>query len=314
MTPNPLKMELVDTQDSIEILDIQDEEYRAHLRMLMSITYGSIANKHTKRAYSRHLLAFYKARLPLTKLGVTQYLSTIKIGPSYSLALSALRRLSVNAESDHFISPFDGADIRRIHHPKLSPRMGRWLSLDGAKLLIGVLPTVTLRDAALISLLLGCGLRSAEAATVQWSSYRTVDGRAALVDLIGKGGKLRTVPVPEWAATWLDRWQAFLVDQIGFKEVALDGPILRSHYRGSRHGLTPGGVYYALAPYSRALELPFTAHDLRRTLARLMRRAGVPVEQIQYTLGHSNMTTTEIYLGGALEMAPGKAGVDRIAW
>jgi integrase len=58
----------------------------------------------------------------------------------------------------------------------------------------------------------------------------------------------------------------------------------------------------------------FSAHDLRRTLAQLMRRAGVELEQVQYILGHSNVVTTERYLGGSIELEQGKAGVDKVEW
>ena len=54
-------------------------------------------------------------------------------------------------------------------------------------------------------------------------------------------------------------------------------------------------------------------HDLRRTLAKLMDKAGAPLAQISATLGHSSIRTTQIYLGIELELCDGKAGVDMVA-
>jgi integrase len=64
------------------------------------------------------------------------------------------------------------------------------------------------RDRALLALMIGCGLRRAEASEVTFEHIQQRDGRWAIVDLLGKGGRLRTVPMPGWVKVKLDAWRA----------------------------------------------------------------------------------------------------------
>lgn len=321
-----LKSELVDTIESIDVFDITDSDYRSQLLYLIKLTIDSAANVHTKRAYGRYLRRFYRLRLPLSRLGILEYLARPDIKDKVTaknVALAGFRRLVDNAASCQFLSPIEVSAIRSIKGAKSNPKLGRWLSIDSVRALISLPNRNTIqgaRDGAILALVLGCGLRRSEAADILWDSYREINGRMCLVDLMGKGHKTRTVPVPDWAVERLDRWLDKLVDVIGFREVAMDGTILRTMW-GSvitrkmlKRPLTSAGLAAIIHRYSLGLNIGFTPHDLRRTLAQLMRRAGVPIEQIQYTLGHDAIITTERYLGGAVELGAGKAGVDQIAW
>lgn len=62
------------------------------------------------------------------------------------------------------------------------------------------------RDGAIVGLLLGCGLRRSEVVGLTLDHVQTRDGRWVIVDLIGKGRCLRTVPVPSWSKQLLDAW------------------------------------------------------------------------------------------------------------
>ncbi len=322
----PLTTELVDTQEPIEVYDITDSDYRQQLLYLIRLTIDSASNANTHRAYGRYLRKFYRLKLPLSRLGVLEYLARpdVKGKPSIvRMSIAAIRKLVDNASSCQFLSIIEASAIKSIRPPKSNPKLGRWLSIDGVKALISLPNRHTAqgaRDGAILALLLGCGLRRTEASSIWWNSYRDVNGRMCLVDLIGKGDKSRTVPIPNWAVDRLENWRDKLIDIIGFKEVALDGPILRTLRGGANHRrlmtvpLTSTGVASIIQRYSQYLNIPFTPHDLRRTLARLMRQAGVEISQIQYTLGHSGIRTTERYLGGSIELGAGKAGVDKISW
>lgn len=92
------------------------------------------------------------------------------------------------------------------------------------------------------------------------------------------------------------------------------GPVLRRIKCNGALGekLTQAGVWWLVKSYAEKLEIDIRPHDLRRTLAHLMRKAGAPIEQVQLTLGHASVKTTELYLGGKLEIGKGEAGVDRI--
>lgn len=62
------------------------------------------------------------------------------------------------------------------------------------------------RDHAIMSVLIGCGLRRTELVDLQMESMQMRQGHWAIVDLVGKGGHIRTVPIPEWVKETLDAW------------------------------------------------------------------------------------------------------------
>jgi site-specific recombinase XerC len=64
------------------------------------------------------------------------------------------------------------------------------------------------RDFAMISILLGCGLRRAELAALNIDDIQIRQGHWAIVDLVGKGGHVRTVPMPGWVKDSVDQWLA----------------------------------------------------------------------------------------------------------
>lgn len=78
-------------------------------------------------------------------------------------------------------------------------------------------------------------------------------------------------------------------------------------------GVGPDTAYLIVRDTARKAGLgEVRPHDLRRTCSRLMRQAGVPIEQIQMILGHASIQTTERYLGSSLELRAGRAATDMI--
>jgi site-specific recombinase XerC len=67
----------------------------------------------------------------------------------------------------------------------------------------------SVRDLAMISVLLGCGLRRAELSALKVDDLQIRQGHWAIVDLVGKGGHIRTVPMPSWVKPAIDRWMSF---------------------------------------------------------------------------------------------------------
>jgi site-specific recombinase XerC len=106
------------------------------------------------------------------------------------------------------LSPELAAGIRRVKGAKqLGARTGNWLTQDQARLLLenaSVDDLRSARDLAMISMLVGCGLRRAElsALTVEELQIRQVHW--AIVDLVGKGGHVRTVPMAAWIKDAVD--------------------------------------------------------------------------------------------------------------
>jgi integrase len=62
------------------------------------------------------------------------------------------------------------------------------------------------RDRAMVALLLGCGLRRGEALGLALESIQQREEHWVITDLVGKGGHIRTVPIPEWVKTAVDAW------------------------------------------------------------------------------------------------------------
>ena len=119
------------------------------------------------------------------------------------------------------------------------------------------------------------------------------DGRWCIVDLYGKHGRVRTVPMPTWVKVAIDAWTgpAGVVDGFVFR------PVIRGdQVRGDV--LSEKVFWQMLRPYAKAAGVAGIApHDCRRTAAKLCRAAGGELEQIQLLLGHASIQTTERYLG-----------------
>jgi site-specific recombinase XerD len=149
------------------------------------------------------------------------------------------------------------------------------------------------RDLAMISILLGCGLRRAELASLRTEGIQIRQGHWAIVDLVGKGGHVRTVPMPMWVKNAVDRW---------IRAAAVtEGPVFRAvsrHGTSWGHGISENVIWYVVRNRAERINLEHLApHDLRRTCAKLCHVNGGELEQIQFLLGHVSVLTTECYLG-----------------
>lgn len=117
-----------------------------------------------------------------------------------NLRLAAVRRLAYEASDVGLLSPDLAAGIRRVKGVrKHGVRIGNWLTIEqGQKLLLTFDRTILrgTRDYAMLAVLLGCGLRRAELATVNVGDLQRREEHWVFADLIGKGGHVRTVPVP----------------------------------------------------------------------------------------------------------------------
>ena len=175
-------------------------------------------------------------------------------------------------------------------------RLGNWLTPDEARRFWQSPTPDTLkgtRDRAILAVLLGCGLRRRELADLEFAHLQQREEHWAIVDLVGKGGHIRTVPVPEWVKATIDLWTT----EAGITA----GRLFRCVCRADRpwgDGVTERVVWHVVKQYARKLGLPHVApHDLRRSCAKLCHRSGGELEQIQFLLGHVSVQTTERYLG-----------------
>jgi site-specific recombinase XerD len=175
-------------------------------------------------------------------------------------------------------------------------RLGNWLTAEEARVLWQLPNAGTLkgkRDRAILAVLLGCGLRRRELAELAVDHLQRREGHWAIVDLIGKGGHIRTVPVPDWVKCAIDEW----VNAAGVTSGKLFRCVCRAGIAWG-DSMTEKVVWHIVKEHAKKLGLSRVApHDLRRSCARLCHAAGGELEQIQFLLGHVSVQTTEKYLG-----------------
>jgi integrase/recombinase XerC len=145
-------------------------------------------------------------------------------------------------------------------------------------------PWVLARDAAVLTLLYGCGLRISEALGLTRQAAENDP-----LTIIGKGGKARIVPVLPVARQAVERY-------LDLCPLALDprAPM----FRGVKGGpLNARNIQLLIARLRGALGLPETAtpHALRHSFASHLLAGGADLRTIQELLGHASLSTTQIY-------------------
>jgi integrase len=122
------------------------------------------------------------------------------------------------------------AGIRRVKGAKrLGIPVGNWLSAEQGKRFLRTVDVGGLRgkrDYATLAILLGCGLRRAELTTLRVEDIQQREEHWVIADLIGKGGDIRTIPVPDWVKAGIDAWMA--------ASGIADGILLRSINKAGR--------------------------------------------------------------------------------
>jgi integrase len=148
------------------------------------------------------------------------------------------------------------------------------------------------RDRAILAAMIGAGLRRSEAAALTFDHIQQRDGRWVIVDIIGKGNHVRSVPIPSWVKLAIDEWQSL---------ASISGRVFQAIHKGghiTRDAMTPQAIRDVIKHYGAQIGKPeLAAHDLRRTYAKLAHKGGAGVDQIQLSLGHASLKTTERYLG-----------------
>jgi site-specific recombinase XerD len=272
----------------------------------MAIVLDGLPSEHSRRAYERALTGFFlwhksMGRPQLSKAVVQRYAAQLReagMAPSsINQRLSAIRKLALEAADNGALDPQVASGIRAVKGARYEGRRtGNWLTREQAQMWLNAPDQKTLkglRDRALLAVLIGCGLRRAEAASLSFDHVQQREGRWVLVDLIGKRDKIRSVPMPNWTKAAIDVWSR--------ASGISDGLVFRAVNKGNRvmgNGITPQAIYNIIVGYADELKNKGVApHDLRRTFAKLAHKGGAAIDQIQLSLGHESIQTTEEYLG-----------------
>jgi integrase len=265
---------------------------------------NSLTSEHSKRAYTKALIDFLVWRREhgnsnLTKATVQQYKSTLTGSPSsINLRMSAIRKLAREAEDNGLLDHAIANGIIRVQGVSShGVRSGNWLTKRQAQEILtapNVLTLKGLRDRAVLAVMIGGGPRRSEVAGLTFDHIQQRDGRWVIVDLIGKGNRVRTVPIPSWVKLAIDEWAA----AAGLSSGLVFRAIHKGGYVQKHETITPQAIRDIVKHYGAQIGMPeLAAHDLRRTFAKLSHKGGSGMDQIQLSLGHASIKTTERYLG-----------------
>ncbi len=186
---------------------------------------------------------------------------------------------------------FDATHVLAARAPKFTRKLPRPLSEDAARAVISQVdtqamePWIAARDAAVVTLLYGCGLRISEALGLTGADTPLPE----VLRIIGKGSKERLVPVLPAARDAVTEYLRLCP-----YPSASQAPL----FRGVRGGpLNPRQIARAMEQARMSLGLPASAtpHALRHSFATHLLAAGGDLRAIQELLGHASLATTQIY-------------------
>jgi integrase/recombinase XerC len=184
--------------------------------------------------------------------------------------------------------------LAAVRTPKLPKSLPKPLTASAAKQMTDAdqrageerEPWVLARDAAVLGLLYGCGLRISEALGLR---RKDIEGKRDVITVIGKGNKTRMVPLLPQVGNLVAAYVAICP-----YDLPPDGPL----FVGARGGpLSPRIVQLAMARLRGALGLPDSAtpHALRHSFATHLLARGGDLRAIQELLGHASLSTTQVY-------------------
>lgn len=278
---------------------------------LRTMVRDAMVSTHSKRAYLKAVDDFFalieSAGRPISRALLMQYRAAmIEAGLSAStinLRLSAIRKLVREARDNSLIDPIEAERISGVAGvAEHGVRLGQWLTPKQTRELLAVPDRTRLkgkRDHAILSVLANCALRRSELSQLKVEKIQQREGRWVIADLFGKGGRVRTVPLPRRAKLAIDQWTKAAGITSGFllRRVSKTGRALSG-------ALSDWTVWKVVVTSGEAIGIKHLgAHDLRRSCAKMCRKKGGELEQIQFLLGHVSIVTTQVYLGSTQEIA-----------
>lgn len=267
-----------------------------------------------ERGLSRHTLDAYRTDLLLLQRWLATHKLTLLTATRAELLAYLSERVAAGAmprSTARCLSSWRGFYQLMVREGRLeqdpsalidAPRVGRalpdTLTETEVETLLAQPDTndeIGLRDRAMLELLYASGLRVSELISVRVDELNM---RQGMVRVVGKGRKTRLVPFGEecheWLTAYLDKSRSKLV-----KSVPSDYVFITR--RGA--AMTRQAFWYAIKLYARAAHItrPLSPHTLRHAFATHLLNHGADLRVLQLLLGHSNLSTTQIYTHVARE-------------
>lgn len=252
-------------------------------------------SKNTINSYENDLNKFeeyYKSKdlLKITSKDIEKYIQTLSdLAPTtVSHNISSLKTFYSYFLKQGRISnnPTDG-----IRSPKLGIHLPTYLTIDEVNKLLDIEVTdaFSSRNKAILELMYATGLRISEVISLE---FKNIDYDECIIRVMGKGSKERIVPVNDYAIKYLkeyiDNYRPELV-----KNEINNYIFLNNHGRM----LTRQGIFKMIKNYAALKNIKKTIgpHTLRHTFATHLLENGADLRVIQELLGHSDISTTQIY-------------------
>ena len=258
---------------------------------------------NTLTAYRRDLVkfeAFTKKRKvaleSITRDHLVDFLATLyrqKLeSRSVARNLVTLRNFFRYAQVQELLSTDPSANLES---PKVRKKLPGYLKLADVERLMTQPDQKTplgLRDRAMLEVLYSTGLRVSELTGLRVAD---IDMKVGSVRCIGKGDKERIVPIGKKALALVDRYLRDARPKLVPAGKQVNSPTLFINRRGST--LSRVGVWKILSAYGRraGLRVPLTPHMLRHSFATHLLERGADLRSVQLMLGHSDISTTQIY-------------------
>ena len=214
---------------------------------------------------------------------------------STARVLSCLRQFYRHAVREAWMT---GDPSANIDSPKLGRPLPKSITEHDVEVLLGA-PDVDspegLRDRAMLELLYATGLRVSELVGLRPEQVSLGQG---LVRILGKGGKERLVPLGDEAVLWLQR---FLRE--GRPAILGERPCNELFPTRRGAGMTRQAFWYAIKRHARqaGIDRHLSPHTLRHAFATHLVNHGADLRVVQMLLGHSDLSTTQIYTHVARE-------------
>ena len=186
----------------------------------------------------------------------------------------------------------------KIQTPKIPKSLPKSLSEDEVEGLLeapDIKTDVGMRDRSMLELLYACGLRVSELVGIQLTEVILIDG---VIRVTGKGSKTRLVPMGEEAVDWIKKYLVKSRQNILNKQTS---KFLFVTNRGGE--MTRQAFWYLIKKYALManIDKPMSPHILRHAFATHLINHGADLRVVQMLLGHSDISTTQIYTHVARE-------------